>query len=261
MKIVVCIKQVPDTQNVRLDPVTHALVRDGVESVLNPCDGFALEQALRLKDAYGAEVTVLTMGPPPAEDVLCQALARGADMAVLLSSRAFAGSDTLATGHVLSQSIRRVCGGETPDLVLFGRQAIDGDTAQVGPGVSECLGLPLVPYVRELESDGVTYRATTVWDDEDRVLGGILPAVMTVQEGPFPLREATLAGRMAAARRVISVWDERAIAADAERIGFAGSPTRVRAVCPPEPPTGVKPVPWGRDPRKLLEQIREAIHD
>ena len=151
MKVVVCVKQVPDSTNVRINPKTNTLMREGVESIVNPFDEFALEQALRLKDSCGAEVTVVSMGPPQATAVLREALARGADRAFLVSSRAFGGADTLATSYTLAQAIRRACDGATPDLVLFGKQAIDGDTAQVGPGVSEFLGLPLVTYVKELQ--------------------------------------------------------------------------------------------------------------
>ena len=144
MHIVVCIKQVPDTTNVRINPKTNTLMREGVESIVNPFDEYALEEGLRLKDLVGAKVTVVSMGPPQATAVLREALARGADDAYLVSSRAFGGADTLATSYTIAQAIKKACGGKAPDLVLFGKQAIDGDTAQVGPGVSEFLGVPLV---------------------------------------------------------------------------------------------------------------------
>ncbi len=139
MHVVVCMKQVPDTTNVRINPETNTLMREGVESIINPFDEYALEEALKLKDTLGATVTVVSMGPPQATAVIREALARGADKGALVSSRAFGGADTLATSYTLSMAIRKLCGGQVPDLVLFGKQAIDVDTAQVGPGVSEFL--------------------------------------------------------------------------------------------------------------------------
>ena len=148
--IIVFVKQVPDTTNVRINPETNTLMREGVESIVNPFDEFALEQALELKDRFGARVSVVSMGPPQAKTVLRDALARGADDAHLISSRAFGGADTLATSYTIALAVKKICGG-APDLVLFGKQAIDGDTAQVGPGVSEFLDVPLVTYVKKLE--------------------------------------------------------------------------------------------------------------
>ena len=144
MHIVVCIKQVPDSTKISIDPVTKTLQREGVESILNPFDEYALEIALKIKDACGARVSVISMGPPQAESILREALARGADDAVLLSDRAFAGADTLATAYALTTGIKKI--NTRPDLVLFGKQAIDGDTAQVGPQVAEKLGLNQITY-------------------------------------------------------------------------------------------------------------------
>ena len=169
MHVVVCVKQVPDTTNVRINPETNTLMREGVESIVNPFDEYALEQGLMLKDRHGARLTVVSMGPPQAAAVLRESLARGADDAVLVSSRAFGGADTLATSYTIAQAIKKACGGETPDLVLFGKQAIDGDTAQVGPGVSEFLGVPLVTYVRKIdvsvEGARVKFSVESVMDD------------------------------------------------------------------------------------------------
>ena len=245
MHVVVCVKQVPDTTNVRINPKTNTLMREGVESIVNPFDEYALEEGLRLKDALGAKVTVVTMGPPQAAVVLREALARGADDAYLVSSRAFGGADTLATSYTLSQAIRKVCGGNRPDLVLFGKQAIDGDTAQVGPGVSEFLGVPLVTYVRELEvmsaeasekkngRNRLMYRARTVMDDGEHVIEGAFPCVMTVLKEASTPRFAPLAGWMRAAKAEIGILDETAIAADPIRIGLKGSPTKVVTIFPP----------------------------
>ena len=241
MRIVVCIKQVPDTTNVRINPKTNTLMREGVESIVNPFDEYALEEALRLKDQAGAHVTVVSMGPPQAMAVLREALARGADDAFLVSSRAFGGADTLATSYTLAMAIRKACGGKTPDLVLFGKQAIDGDTAQVGPGVSEFLGVPLITYVKSISlskgfgETGVSpsFAVTTIMDDGEHVIEGRFPAVMTVLKEAATPRFAPLAGAMRAAKSEITVLDEKAIDADPIRIGLKGSPTKVVTIFPP----------------------------
>ena len=281
MRIVVCVKQVPDSTSVRINPKTNTLMREGVESIVNPFDEHALELALVLRDRCGAEVTVISMGPPQATAVLREALARGADRAFLVSSRAFGGADTLATSYTLSQAIRAACGGTAPDLVLFGKQAIDGDTAQVGPGVSEFLDLPLVTYVKSLELLGgtngqdarspagglggtgvppVQYRATTLMDDGEHEIEGVLPAVMTVVKEAGAPRFAPLAGAMRAAKAEIAVLDEKAIAADLSRIGFKGSPTHVVKIFAPPVREGGRKIRWTGDANALVREIREAIH-
>lgn len=273
MRIVVCVKQVPDSTSVRINPKTNTLMREGVESIVNPFDEYALEQGLRLKDRCGAEVIVVSMGPPQATAVLREALARGADRAVLVSSRAFGGADTLATSYTLAQAILKTCGGETPDLVLFGKQAIDGDTAQVGPGVSEFLGLPLVTYVKRLEvssdsrdssrsseSRSASYRVTTAMDDGDHEIEGSLPAVMTVVKEADAPRFAPLAGAIRAAEAQITVFDEKAIGADPVRIGLSGSPTKVVRIFPPPVKGGGRKVEWNGDVEALAKKIKEAIH-
>ena len=244
MRVVVCVKQVPDTTNVRINPKTNTLMREGVESIINPFDEYALEEALRLKDQAGAHVTVVSMGPPQAMAVLREALARGADDAFLVSSRAFGGADTLATSYTLAMAIRQACGGKTPDLVLFGKQAIDGDTAQVGPGVSEFLGVPLITYVKKITlSKGfgetgvspmiVPFTVESIMDDGEHVIEGRFPAVMTVLKEAAVPRFAPLAGAMRAAKAEIAILDEKAIAADPIRIGLKGSPTKVVTIFPP----------------------------
>lgn len=260
MKVVVCMKQVPDSTNVRINPKTNTLMREGVESIVNPFDAFALEQALRLKDSRGAQVIVVSMGPPQAKAVLREALARGADAGVLVSSRAFGGADTLATSYTLAQAILKACGG-APDLVFFGKQAIDGDTAQVGPGVSEYLDMTLVTYVKELTvGDGGKFTAVTAMDDGDRVVEGALPAVMTVVKEAAEPRFASLAGSMAAARAPIAVLDEKAIGADPKRIGLTGSPTKVVRIFPPPVKGGGRKIEWKGDVAALTAEIKEAIH-
>ena len=232
MNVVVCIKQVPDTTNVRINPETNTLMREGVESIVNPFDEYALEQGLLLKDRYGAKLTVVSMGPPQATAVLREALARGADSAFLVSSRAFGGADTLATSYTLSQAIRKACGG-VPDLVLFGKQAIDGDTAQVGPGVSEFLGVTLVTYVKSLVIKGSSFTVECVMDDGVATVDGQLPAVMTVLKDADAPRYAPLSGAIRAAKAQITVLNEKDIEADPVKIGLKGSPTKVVTIFPP----------------------------
>ena len=263
MKVVVCVKQVPDSTNVRIDPKTNTLQREGVESIVNPFDEYALEQALRVKDKTGADVTVVSMGPPQATAVLREALARGADHAVLVSSRAFGGADTLATSYTLARAIRKACGGVAPDLVFFGKQAIDGDTAQVGPGVSEFLGLALVTYVKALEigADGTSFVATCGFDDGDHVVEGSLPAVMTVVKESAAPRFAPLAGALDAAKADIVVFDEKALEADSACIGLAGSPTKVVKIFPPPVKSGGRKLEWSGDVAPLVEAIRGALKE
>ena len=232
MNVVVCIKQVPDTTNVRINPETNTLMREGVESIVNPFDEYALEQGLLLKDRCGAKLIVVSMGPPQATAVLREALARGADAAFLVSSRAFGGADTLATSYTLAQAIRKACDG-VPDLVLFGKQAIDGDTAQVGPGVSEFLGVPLVTYVRRLEVKDASFSVECVMDDGVATVEGRLPAVMTVLKEADAPRYAPLSGAIRAAQAQITVLNEKDIAADPVKIGLKGSPTKVVTIFPP----------------------------
>jgi len=232
MHVAVCVKQVPDTTNVRINPETNTLMREGVESIVNPFDEYALEQGLILKDRHGARLTVISMGPPQAAAVLREALARGADDAFLVSSRAFGGADTLATSYTLSQAIRKACGG-VPDLVLFGKQAIDGDTAQVGPGVGEFLGVPLVTYVKRIEVRGGAYAVECVMDDGIAEVEGNFPAVMTVVKDADAPRYAPLAGAIRAAKASITVLNEEDVEADRSKIGLKGSPTKVVAIFPP----------------------------
>ena len=237
MHVVVCVKQVPDTTNVRINPETNTLMREGVESIVNPFDEYALEQGLMLKDRHGAKLTVVSMGPPQATSVLRESLARGADEAVLVSSRAFGGADTLATSYTIAQAIKKICGGNTPDLVLFGKQAIDGDTAQVGPGVSEFLGMPLITYVRRIDVSvdpcGASFSVESVMDDGVATIEGNLPAVMTVLKESDAPRYAPLSGAIRAAKADISVLNEKDIGADPAAIGLKGSPTKVVTIFPP----------------------------
>jgi len=233
MKILVCIKQVPDAKDVRLDPKTNTLAREGVESIMNPYDRHALEEAVAIKEKQGGVVTVITMGPPQAEAVLREAIACGADEGVLISDRAFAGADTWATSYTLAQAVQTLGGF---DLILCGKQAIDGDTAQVGPGLACRLRLPFAACIQKTRK--VTAQAIEIermMDDGFDVLRLPLPALMTVVKDINEPRVASLKGKMKAKKAVIQQLSAADIGADPQCIGLAGSPTQVVRVFSPEP--------------------------
>ncbi len=233
MKIIVCVKQVPDAKDVKLDPKTNTLSREGVESIMNPFDQHALEEAVRIKEAQGGEVTVITMGPPQAEAVLRDAVACGADNAVLISDRAFAGSDTWATSYTLGRAVKKL--GEF-DLVLCGKQAIDGDTAQVGPGLATRLGIPFVTCVQKIrETDGNTVIVERMMDDGYDVVKASLPLLLTVVKDINEPRVPSLKGKMKAKKANITMLSAADLEAEATCIGLPGSPTQVVNVFPPEP--------------------------
>lgn len=236
MHFVCCLKQVPDTAEVKIDPETNTLVRAGVESISNPYDVVAVEQAVRLKERYGGKVTALSMGPPQADAVLRQAIAMGADEGVLLSDRAFAGSDTLATSYTLSQAITTL-GKELPvDVILCGKQAIDGDTAQTGPGIATRLGLNLFTYVIavdwiDLENKRIQVRRAVEGGTE--VINGPLPVLLTVELDLAQPRRAPLPQLVHSLRAPITVWNGQNISGSPEQLGIKGSPTWVRAITSP----------------------------
>jgi len=240
MIIVVCIKQVPDTNNVRINPETKTLIREGVESIINPFDCYALEEGVRLKERMGGKVIVLTMGPPQAESALREAISLGADEAVLLSDRAFAGSDTLATSYALAQAIRKL--GHV-DLIICGKQAIDGDTAQVGPGIAVHLGFPQITYVRKIEAiENGIIRAERLNEEGYDVLEVALPAMLTVVKEINQPRIASLKGKMAAKKAVIPTWKAADVGADPALVGLEGSPTLVVEIFTPPPRKGGKTI-------------------
>ena len=207
MHIVVCIKQVPDSAQIRVHPVTNTIMRQGVPTIINPYDLFALEAALELRDKFGGEVTVLTMGPPSAEDSLRKALTYGADRAVLLTDRFFAGADTLATTYALATAIRKI--GETygaPDIIFTGKQTIDGDTAQVGPGVAKRLGLLQLTYVARigaLDLVGRTIEAERRSEGGVQILRTRLPCLISMLEATNEIRRGAMKDALRAARAPI----------------------------------------------------------
>ncbi len=233
MKIIVCIKQVPDAKDVRLDPKTNTLAREGVESIMNPYDRHALEAAVCLKESCGGSVTVISMGPPQAEAVLRDAVACGADDAVLVSDRAFAGADTWATTYTLQKAIEKI--GEF-DLIVCGKQAIDGDTAQVGPGLAQRLQIPFITCVRNIGScEERTLTLERLMDDGYDELEISFPALLTVVKEINNPRVPSLKGKMKAKKMTITVLSAADIGADPDSIGLQGSTTEVIRVFSPEP--------------------------
>jgi len=241
MHTVVCIKQVPDSSQIRVHPVTNTIMRQGVPAIINPYDLYSLEEALQLKDRFGGRVTLLCMGPPQAEAALRKALSYGADDAILITDRAFAGSDTLATSFALASAIRQIQKDMPVDLVFTGKQTIDGDTAQVGPGVAKRLDMQLLTYVSKIETLDTDKREIVV---QRRAEGGVqvlrtqLPCLITTMEGINDIRYATMANMFRAARHPLKVWDSKTAGIeDPVKIGLKGSPTVVSKVFAPQPKT------------------------
>lgn len=227
MNIIVLVKQVPDTTDVKLDPKTGNLIREGIDSIINPDDRHALEAAILLKESTGGKVTVLSMGPPQAIDAVSEALGMGADKGVLLSDRAFAGADTWATSTTLGKALKKI--GDY-DLIICGRQAIDGDTAQIGPQVAEFLGIPQVSYVCGIEEVGE--RSMVVkrrLEDGYERLECSLPALLTVIGEMNAPRYATVGGLISACREKapIKVWNAADIGMQVSEVGLEGSLTHV----------------------------------
>jgi electron transfer flavoprotein beta subunit len=232
MKIFVCVKQVPDAKEVRLDPVTNTLAREGVQSIMNPYDQHALEEAVRLKETHGGEVIAITMGPPQAEDILRLAISCGADHGVLVSDRAFAGADTWATAYTLEKAITTLGGA---DLILCGKQAIDGDTAQVGPGLATRMNIPFITCVQKVrESNDSVIIVERMMDDGYDVVEVPLPALFTVVKDLNEPRVPSLKGKMKAKKAQIQKLTAADIDADPGCIGLPGSPTQVANVFPPQ---------------------------
>lgn len=225
MKIIVCIKQVPSSNEVRLDPVTKTMVRDGKQSVMNPFDAYAIEEAVRIKETCGGAVTAISMGIPAAERLLRDAMSRGVDEAVLLSDRAFAGADTLATSYALALGVRKL---GLFSLILCGKMAVDGDTAQIGPELAETLGIPHVTEVSRILS--VTQEEAVVEKQADGFLETLsvkLPALLTVSQDVHMPRLPSIAGIRCGEQGPFRVWGAADVGADPERAGLPGSPTQV----------------------------------
>lgn len=239
MHSVVCIKQVPDSAQIRVHPVTNTIMRQGVPTIVNPYDLYAVEEALRVKDRLGGTVTVVSMGPPMAEQALRKALSFGCDRAILVTDRAFAGSDTLATSYVLASAIAKIREEEPIDIVFCGKQTIDGDTAQVGPGIARRLDIQQLTYVAKLESLDFDKSEIVV---QRRAEGGVqvlkttMPCMITMLEGSNEIRFATMDDMFRAARASVEVWGaDMSGVADKTQCGLKGSPTVVKKVFAPTP--------------------------
>ncbi len=234
MKIIVCIKQVPDTAEIKIDPKTNTLVREGVTSIINPFDLHAIEAGLRIRERLGGKVTVLTMGPPQAESSLREAISMGADEAVLLTDRAFAGSDTWATSYTLAKVIKRL----TADIIFCGKQAIDGDTAQVGPETAEFLNIPHIAYVKKIEEVKDDYiRVQRLMDEGYDIVESSIPILLTVVKELNEPRMPSLKGKITAKKAEIKTMGMAEIDADENNLGLKGSPTQVKNIFAPEKKT------------------------
>lgn len=248
MKIVVCIKQVPDTAEVRINPETNTLIRDGVQSIINPYDLHAIEAGLQIREKTGGSVTALTMGPPQAETALREAISMGVDRGVLLTDRAFAGSDTWATAYALFKAIAHI----GADIIICGKQAIDGDTAQVGPEIAEFLGIPHVAYIRKIEDiQAKSIVVQRLMDEGSDVVESSLPVLLTVVRELNSPRLPSLKGKMAAKKAEIEKLAAADIGAEEDQLGLRGSPTQVKNIFAP----GVK-----KD-RRMLEGPAEVQVD
>jgi len=225
MKFIVCIKQVPDPKTVRFDEKKGTLIREGVKSTINPYDLNALEEALSLKDKLNAEVITLSMGPPQAADAIKQTIAMGADTGFLLSDRKFAGSDTLATTYILSNAIKKL---NSFDIIFCGKQTVDGDTAQVGPGIAARLGIPSITFVKKIEvADNGFFVLHREMENHIYIVKLKPPFLVTVSDSANTPRLETLRGKMKANKASITTWDNNFLEGNEEMIGLEGSPTRV----------------------------------
>ena len=237
MLVISCVKQVPDTTQVQIDPVTNTLVREGIPFIMNPYDTHALEESLRLKDRYGVRSVALSMGPPNAEATLRKACAVGVDEAILLSDRVFGGADTLATSRALAAAISRLEEDEEVALVICGKQTIDGDTAQVGPGIASRLGfsqLTLVDRIEQLDLEKKTVRVRRKLEGRHEIVEAPLPAVLTVVRELNRPRYPTVPMRLAAKEAEVKVWNNEVLQLDVSSIGLKGSPTWVSRIFSPE---------------------------
>lgn len=259
MNIIVCIKQVPDTQEIKINPETNTLMREGVQSIVNPFDMYAIEEALRIKEKVGGKVTVLSMGPQQAEEALREAISMGVDEMVLMTDRAFAGSDTWATSYTLAKGIQKL--GQF-DLIICGKQAIDGDTAQVGPGIAESLDIPQVTYVKKTEEikEGMA-RFERMTEEGYEVIETPLPCLITVVKEINIPRLPSLKGKIRAKQAPVIKLTAKEINAEADKLGLKGSPTVVDKIFAPQKRTGGQILQGTTEEvvNKLVEAVRDVV--
>jgi len=257
IKIIVCIKQVPDVTEVSWDPETGSLIRKGIPSIINPNDKNAIEAALQLRETFGGRVTVVSMGPSQVEEALREALGMGVDRAIQLTSRAFAGSDTWATAYTLGLAVEKI--GEY-DLILCGKEAIDGMTAQVGPQLAEYLAIPQLTYAMDIEVVDRKVRVKQKLGDLDRRLEAPMPALITVEREAYPPRVAPMDSILEAYGKEIPVWKPEDLKGDMEYLGLKGSPTKLRKVYTPKLIKGkVEMLEGGPEDvaRQFIEKLKE----
>ncbi|MGD0335740.1 MAG: electron transfer flavoprotein subunit beta/FixA family protein [Candidatus Omnitrophota bacterium] len=260
MNIIVCIKQVPETTEVRINPETNTLIREGVKAIINPFDMYAIEEGVRLKEKFGGKVTVVTMGPPQADAALREAISLGCDEGVLVSDRAFAGSDTWATSYTLTGAIKKIGGF---DLIICGKQASDGDTAQVGPGISTHLDIPQVTYVKKVEDvNEKAMRLERMMEEGYEVIEVPLPCLITVVKEINEPRLPSLKGMMKAKSAKISVWGQKDLNLDPQAIGLCGSPTQVVKIFTPPQRLGGQMLQGevSEVSKKLVELLKAEIN-
>ncbi len=265
MLVVACIKQVPDTTQVKIDPVTNTLVREGIPFIMNPFDTHALEEALRLKDKYpGVRVAAISMGPPNAEMTLRKALALGVDEVVLLSDRAFGGADTLATSMVIAEAVKKL-GEQDKDglaLVICGKQTIDGDTAQVGPGIAIRNGyvpLTLVDRIDDLDLKNKKIKVSRKLEGRHEIVEAKLPALLTVVREINKPRYPSVPMRLEAQDMSVALWDNKVMNLDVNQIGLKGSPTAVRKIFSPERDKGEIVGDGANDPNGTAKVLVEKL--
>jgi len=259
MNTIVCLKQVPDTTNVRIDPQTNTLIREGVESIINPFDMYAIEEAVRVKEQTGGKAIAISMGPPQAESALREAIAMGIDEAILVSDRAFAGSDTWATSYTLAAAIRKA---GSFDIIFCGKQAADGDTAQVGPGISVHLDIPQVAYVKKIEEikDG-TIRVERMTEEGFDIIEAPLPVILTVVKEINEPRLPSLKGKMKAKSAQVKKLTASDLDVEEKLLGLNGSPTQVVKIFTPPPRAGGEILSGSTEEivDKLFEALKEEL--
>ena len=260
MKVVVCIKQVPGINSkMRIDPDTKTVAWEGEERIINPLDMYALEEGIRIKEQHGGTVAAISMGASQAEEILRESIGMGVEQCFLISDSAFDGSDTLATSYILSKAIEKI---EQFDLVICGKQTMDGDTGQVGPQVAELLGLPFISYVSHVEEIREGYiRVQRMVEDGHQVVEMTLPGVISVVKEINEPRLPSLRGLMQSKKAQIPVWGAQELGVDMDRVGLSGSPTRVVDFSIPERAAGGELLQGSPENQveQLLERLKEVI--
>jgi electron transfer flavoprotein beta subunit len=260
----VCVKQVPDTTEIKMDPITNTLDRSSAPTIINPYDAHAVEEAVKIKKKFGGKVSIITMGPPKAEEVIKKCIEMGADEGYLLSDRAFAGSDTLSTSYILAMGIKKIMDKDPIDLVFCGKQAIDGDTAQVGPGIACRLDMPQLTYVQAIESFDLKANVVVLHrkiDNGYEVVQSKLPCLITVEKDINELSFSPLTNMIKAARYKSFSWGINDFDSDLTQLGLKGSPTSVRRIFPPAQRSGGELLEGSYDEvvKTLVDKLKGGI--